>query len=655
MDERNAAGIKIALLSNVNMDFVIRLLQKQAQVYQAQGYGNELGALMNPASAYHAFDPEITFLVMDLMEVLEHDLDRKAAEGRIAGWFDALEAALRPEKIYYVSDGYLWGPELSVLADAGRKAALEHLWQKRLEELLRSKRNVRILPYHHMVEEMGEENTFSAKMWYMGKILLGNGAQKKLCQLILDQVRTETMTVKKVLLLDLDNTLWGGLAGENDHVPVELSEDHVGLAYKNLQRVILQMQRQGVVLGIVSKNNETDAMEILACHPHMVLRPETFAVRRINWRPKHENIMEIAEELNLGLDSFVFWDDSPQERQLVKELLPEVEVPDFPERKEELPSAMAAIYKKYFAKAIVTEEDQARTAQYAANAVRKELREAAGGFEEYLRQLEIRAVRVDPRKHMERLVQLMNKTNQFNLTTRRYTQRQMEELLAEPDKRVYLYSVSDRFGDDGVVAAAVADCTGDVPVLTDFVMSCRVMGKNIEYAIVEDIESDLRESRYERVRGLYVPTAKNKPVEGLYESLGYERIGGIAQCGIAQGAAVQGDVAQGSTAQCGTAQGDVVQGSTTQCDTAQGAAVQGDVVQGSAAQCGTVQGVAVQGDVVQGSTAYDNTALDITAEEGEGVRHEDTAGERSERVYELWLANPPKRMYYVRIEDSGEV
>ncbi len=522
--EQIGAGAKLALLSNVNMDFVIRLLRKQAEVWQGEGYGNELGTLMNPGSSYHAFDPEITFLVMDLMELLGHDLEPETAGGKIDRWFQTAEAAMDEGKLYYISDTYLWGMELSVLADAGRKAALEYLWQKRLEEACAARKNVRILPFRQLVEELGADNAFSMKMWYMGKIPLGNEAQKRLCTLILDRVRVERRVPKKVLLLDLDNTLWGGLAGEQEHTPVELSEEHGGLAYKNLQRVILQMQKQGVLLGIVSKNNEADAMEILERHPHMVLRPDAFAARRINWAPKHENIRAIAEELNLGMDSFVFWDDSPQERLLVKEMLPQVTVPDFPGRKEELALAMAEIYREYFARPTVTEEDKARTAQYAANTARKELQRSAGSFEAYLRQLEITAVRVSPRKHMERLLQLLNKTNQFNLTTRRYTQGQLVRLLETPDRRIYLYSVSDRFGDNGVVAAAAADCRGEVPVLTDFVMSCRVMGKNIEYALMEDIEKELRESGYKRLRGIFIPTAKNMPVAGLYDRLGYRKL-----------------------------------------------------------------------------------------------------------------------------------
>lgn len=522
---------KIALLSNVNMNFVVRMLQKHVKAYDAEGYGNELGTLMNPASSYHAFGADVTFLVEDLMELLEHNLEPETARQGIDRWFAELERALDPQRIYYVSDAYLWGMELAAVSDTGRKIALERLWQERLEGLCRTRSNVRIFPYRHLIESMGEENAFSPKMWYMGKILLSNEAQKRLCGLILEKVRIQTRVPKKALLLDLDNTLWGGLAGEHDHTPVLLSEDHVGLAYKNLQRVILQMQRQGVLLGIVSKNNEADALEILERHPHMALRPSDFAAMRINWAPKHENIRELAAEWNLGEDSFVFWDDSPEERQLVREMLPMVAVPDFPDKPEELAPAMAEIFREYFASPTVTEEDLAKTAQYAANARRKELQRDAGNFGDYLKGLEIVVTRVEPAKHLERLVQLMNKTNQFNTATRRYTHGQMAELLADRRQQVYLYRVSDRFGENGVVAAAIVDCGGDVPVLTDYVMSCRVMGRNIEYAIAEDIEADLREKGYRRLRGIYVPTSKNSPVAGLYEQLGYKKVGPAGQGG----------------------------------------------------------------------------------------------------------------------------
>lgn len=517
---------RIAVLSNVNMNFVIRMLKKElgtadpeSLVYEAEGYGNELGTLLDASSSYETFRPDITFLIMDLMEVLDHDLS--APGDRIERWFSLLKGALHRDRIYYISDAFLWGPELEVMQDADCRRRLEGRWQECLLDLSRECPNVRILPYRRLIEEMGAENAFSFKMWYMGRILHTNEAQKRMVDLLLHTVRLQERIPKKVLLLDLDNTLWGGLAGEADHSPVVLSQEHTGLMYRNLQRVIAQMQRQGVLLGIVSKNNEKDAMDIIASHPHMVLRPEDFVCMKINWRTKPKNIAEIAKELNLGMDSFVFWDDNPAERALVKTVLPQVTVPDFPEKPEELPGAMIRIYRQYFEQAAITGEDRQKTRQYAENAKRNALKAQAADFASYLRQLAMEIVRESPEAHPERLTQLVNKTNQFNLTTKRYEQSDLQKLLQDTGKRIYLYRVKDCFGDNGIVAAVIVDLAESVPAIDTFVMSCRVMGRNIENAIVDDIEKELYEEGRTSLRARYLPTAKNKPVENLFDKLGY--------------------------------------------------------------------------------------------------------------------------------------
>lgn len=522
---------RLAVLSNVNMNMVIRMLQKNAQVYEAEGYGNELGTLLNPQSSYHAYHADITFLIMDLAELLEHDLDPVTAEQKIGNWFRTLEGCLPRNGVFYVSDAYLWAVELGVLADSGRKSQLEGIWEWELGNLQQKHANVRIFPYRALTENFGEEKAFSPKMWYMGKVLWGMEMQSALAERILYRAGLEYRTPKKVLVLDLDNTLWGGLAGEADHTPVLLSEDHSGLAYKNLQRVLKIMQSQGVLLAIASKNNEADAMEILEHHPHMVLRPEDFAAYRINWDPKPDNIRKIAEELNLGTDSFVFFDDSEAEREMVRQMLPEVEVPEFPARAEDLAPAMVKIYETYFAAAVITGEDREKTAQYRANAGRKQMEDRAGSFEEYVKKLEICLLPVDPKEHLDRLTQLLNKTNQFNLTTRRYTLEQMRQITEDAKKRVFLYQVTDIFGDNGIVAAAIVDTAGELPEITDFVMSCRVMGRNIENAVIDRIEQQMLEEGYTVLRSSYVPTAKNKPVETLYDRLGYRKRGSTPEGG----------------------------------------------------------------------------------------------------------------------------
>ncbi len=523
MEERGMSR-RIALLSNVNMNALIRMLKKDAEVYEAEGYGNELGILMNPESSYHAFAPEVTFVVVDLLELLEHDFAMDEAKLRIERWMNAFESAMKDTCVYYVNDAYLWGLELEVAAAFTDLGALEALWDEALRDLCKRHANVRILPYKRMITVLGEENAFSPKMWYMGRILLSGEAQKRLAALMIEKLNVEYGTPKKVLVLDLDNTLWGGLAGEHDITPIQLSEEHAGLAYKNLQRVILQMQKQGVLLAIVSKNNQEDAEEILAHHPHMVLRPEHFVATYINWNAKNENLMALAMELNLGLDSFVFWDDNPHERMLVQETLSDVTVPDFPERAEDLAPAMTEIYREYFQKPVLTVEDADKTRQYADNAKREALKNSVGSFEDYLKQLQIVVTRVNAMEHAARLEALLNKTNQFNLTTVRHTTAQVQALLQDPAKRVFVYRVEDCFGDNGIVAAVIVDVK-DVPVIEEFVMSCRVMGKNVEHGILNHVENCLKREGFERLMGRFVPTDKNKPVAELYSRCGYEFAG----------------------------------------------------------------------------------------------------------------------------------
>lgn len=515
----------VALLSNINMNYLIKLLKNDFHVYENEGYGNELGILLNPDSSYNLFQPDMTFIIIDLMELIQHQIyDNNEVVDMVKAWFSSFASNIHSDVIYYIGDSYLWGEELGAAYDKTLKKRIEQIWDEELNEICVSNRNVRIFPYHALIERIGEAAFFSEKTWYLGKILHTSAAAKQLYLQIRQYIELEYRTPYKALLLDLDNTLWGGLAGENENTPITLSDDKSGLIYKNLQRVLKVIRQSGVILGIVSKNNEADALEIIRNHPHMVLREDDFSAMRINWDLKSENIKTIAKELNIGLDSIVFWDDNPTEREIVRQMIPEVAVPDFPDKKENLPSAMCAIYHTYFEKAVVTDEDRNKAIQYADNVKRNKLKASAKSFDEYLSGLKIRAFRVDEQGNIDRLHQLLNKTNQFNLTTQRYGLDELDKMLHDFDKKIYLYRVTDCFGDNGIVFAAIADVGGDVPIISDLVMSCRVMGKNIEYALLEAIEDDLRNEGFHRIKGKYKPTSKNMPVEDFYGKMGYQLV-----------------------------------------------------------------------------------------------------------------------------------
>ena len=513
--------MKIAVLSNINIDAISRMLKKEFEIYDGEGYGNEIGLLVNPISSLNIYSPDLIFLLEDIVELLNHTYDLEIAKNVIDNWFADFEIGIKQEVIYYISDGIVWGSkELDVIFDRNLLCEIENVWNEQLKSLMAKYKNVRLLTYRDIIIHLGVDNCFASKMWYMGRIKHSVMCQKKIVQIIKEHILRETRVPKKVLLLDLDNTLWGGLAGENDLTPILLSEDHLGMPYKDLQRVIKQMKEQGVVLGIVSKNNESDAMQIISNHPHMVLSEGDFAIKRINWDLKQDNILSIAQELNIGIDSIVFFDDNPVEREMIKESLSEVIVPDFPENPEDLAKVMCEIWRNYFSRSVITNEDLTKTEQYIANSHRNELMNASSDFESFLKRLDIRLILKDEKQHVDRILQLLNKTNQFNLRTNRYTRDELQRLMENVHKEVLAFQVMDKYGDEGIVSVVIVDMENE-PFVTDFVMSCRVMGRKIENAIIEYVEHFIREKGKTRLRVQYKKTKKNKPVMGLFDGLGY--------------------------------------------------------------------------------------------------------------------------------------
>lgn len=513
--------MKLAILSNVNLDFVVRLVGQHHPVCPAEGYGNPLGRLLNPGDSLYTAGADTIFLLPDLDE-LTAGRSEADARAEIQALFGGLTQALRPGIQYGVSDVWHRTAALAPTDDFTREH-LDACYLQALEALCTAHRNVHRLPLAAALAR--GKDPYSDQMWYSGKIPFSLEGNRLAADAVEAALTALTRTPKKVLALDLDNTLWGGIVGEAGPQGITLSEDHAGAAYRDVQRAALAMQRQGVLLVLCSKNNEADALEAIRRNPYMVLREADFAARRINWAPKADNLRELAAELNLGLDAFVFVDDSPTERAAVAAQLPQVTVPDFPDRVELLPGWMAALYDQWFRPVRTTEEDRTKTAQYRQNHARAEL-EKTLSYDEFLQSLGIRLTRVDPAEDAarDRLYQMLQKTNQFNLTTHRYTRQELDALLAK-GWPVYLYRAEDRFGRYGIVAAAIVDTDGAVPVVCDFLMSCRIMGKQIENYILDRIEREMAAAGHTRLDALYRPTAKNAPVAHLYQSLGYTPAG----------------------------------------------------------------------------------------------------------------------------------
>ena len=316
---------------------------------------------------------------------------------------------------------------------------------------------------------------------------------------------------RKVVIVDLDDTLWGGVVGDLGWESIQLGgHDPIGEAYVDFQRELKRLTKEGVVLAVVSKNEEAVALSAIDKHPEMVLRSNDFAAWRINWDDKAQNIAELMAELNLGLDAAVFIDDSPHERSRVQQALPDVLVPEWPTDPMDYASAIREL--RCFESPFLSGEDRARTTMYVSDRERKALRVELGSMDTWLELLHLEVqVEALGAATLDRAVQLLNKTNQMNLATRRLSRQQLEVWASEENHDVWTFRVRDKFGDYGLCGIASLAFNGQCAELVDFVLSCRAMGRGVEEAIIGVVADNVREHQARQLFASYVETVKNKP------------------------------------------------------------------------------------------------------------------------------------------------
>jgi FkbH-like protein len=328
---------------------------------------------------------------------------------------------------------------------------------------------------------------------------------------------------KKCLVLDCDNTLWGGIVGEDglDGIKLDLHE-YPGKAYRDFQKTVLQLFERGVLVALCSRNNEADVFEVLERHPACLIKREHLAAWRINWQEKASNIRSLAEQLNIGLDALVFLDDDPVQCDMVRQMAPDVTVLQVPEKLHELP--FLPLKDGLFDTLSTTDEDRTRTGMYRSEAKRVDSRRQFESVDDYLTSLETvaRIHRARPGE-FARLAQLTQKSNQFNVTTRRYSEQDIRSFAEGQDSAVYTVSVADKFGDLGLVGALIATRSGDTGRIDTFLMSCRALGRGVESAMVPSCLAALREAwSVERWNAEYIPTRKNGQVADLWLRNGFQ-------------------------------------------------------------------------------------------------------------------------------------
>ena len=368
---------------------------------------------------------------------------------------------------------------------------------------------------------IGLTRWFDHDRWFSYKILTTPEASHAMALSLASLVGAMFGKARKVLVLDLDNTCWGGVIGDDGVDKLQIGrETALGEAYTAFQQYALDLRHRGVLLAVCSKNDDAVARTGFQ-HPDSVLKLEHFSGFKANWQPKHENIKALASELNLGLESFVFIDDNPAERAIVQAQLPMVAVPDVGDDVVRFPGIIQA--GRYFEIVALSKEDLGRADAYSANAARSAVQAKFANYGEYLDSLAMTA-EIAPFKpvYMERIAQLINKTNQFNLTTRRYTQAEVEQIAADPS-RVGLYGrLTDAFGDNGLISVIIGHLEGTVLDIDLWIMSCRVLKRDMELAMLDALALRARAAGADRLRGHYIRSAKNDMVADHYRTLGFE-------------------------------------------------------------------------------------------------------------------------------------
>ena len=368
----------------------------------------------------------------------------------------------------------------------------------------------------------GMDRFSSQTAWYAYKYAVSIDCIPYLCQSIANITKSLFGKNKKALALDLDNTLWGGIVGDDGPEGIVLgSESPAGMAYSEFQSYLKELSSLGVLLNVCSKNQEEAALSGLA-RADSVLTREDFICFKANWEPKSHNVAAMAKELNILPESIVFVDDNPAEREIVRQELPGVAVPEMT-----CPEEYIAVLDRsgYFEVTTLSADDAKRSAMYRQNLERSQLEQSFGDYNDYLKSLDMHCQigRFDA-PHAERITQLINKTNQFNLTTRRYTAAEISALMENPDYLTLYGRLTDRFGDNGLVTAIIGHREGKVLDLELWIMSCRTFKRRLEHAMFDQLVAQAKAMGIETIIGHYYPTAKNLLVRDFYATIGFEQI-----------------------------------------------------------------------------------------------------------------------------------
>ncbi len=497
-------------------------------------FNNYQRELVDPASALFAFAPQTVILAIETRDLAPElwtdfaslDASQAAAvveriNGQFAGWIRDLRRHSQANLVIHslaapVSPALgLWDSQSD-----GQTAAI-HAVNHNLRRLAQDNPGVYVLDYDALVARYGREQWGDQRKWLSVRLPLAAASLIRLTREWMRFLHPLTGKVAKAVAVDLDNTLWGGVIGEDGMAGIQVGNEYPGAAYRELQRVLLDLTHRGILLAVCSKNNPEEALAALESHPGMLLRPRNFAAMRINWQDKAQNLRDLAAELNIGIDAVAFLDDNPVEREHVRRAIPEAMVLDLPA--DPMHYAQTIRDAPIFERLTLSAEDRQRTRYYAAGRERAALEQAVSSPEEFYRSLEQEAeIQLASPLTLARIAQLTQKTNQFNLTTRRYTEQQISEMMDGPGWAVLALKVRDRYADNGLVGLAILHDAEMACEIDTFLLSCRVIGRTVETALLAYLAAQARARGATSLTGWFLPTKQNAPAKDFYARHGFE-------------------------------------------------------------------------------------------------------------------------------------
>jgi FkbH-like protein len=543
LPNRAPVRIKVAFLRSYTVEPCIPFLRALAGLHGVEltvkvgDFNSYTQEIIDPGSWLYDFDPNIVILATQTRDIAP---DLWVGSGAVSA--DSASASLNSvvaplssliERLRSRSNASLIIQNLQqpAIANAGLFDSRQETGQQELIRMVNRQmwlealrhEGVYILDYDGLVARHGRERWNDETKWLTSRAPIAADCLMATAREYLRFILPLAGRQSKVLAVDLDNTLWGGIVGEDGPTGIKVGPEYPGATYLALQRAILNIADRGVLLAICSKNNAADAMEVLQNHPEMLLRPQHFAALRINWADKAQNLREIAAELNVGIDSIAFLDDNPVERQRIRQELPEVTVIELPD--DSVGYAAALLSSPVFERLAITAEDRARGGYYSAQRERKSAETSSGSLEDFYRSLEMKAeiLAVTPAT-LARIAQLTQKTNQLNTTTRRYTESDVQAMAHDPSWRLFGVKIVDKFGDNGIVGVVFLKIEGDTLEIDTFLLSCRVIGRTVETLMLARVCAIGLAAGCCRINAWFLPTTKNEPAARIYSSNGFIKV-----------------------------------------------------------------------------------------------------------------------------------